>query len=72
MAFGIVERINEDLYKQGIEKGIEKERLKLYKAAQAALALGLPVSQVATIFGLSEEAVQNIRLIKLEGDAGGN
>ncbi len=72
MAFGLIERINEDLYNQGIEKSIEKERIKLYKAVQTALTLGLPVSQVATIFGLNEEVVGAIQMMKLEKEGIGN
>ena len=76
MAFGLIERINEDFYNQGvekgIEKGIEKERIKLFKAVQTALALGLPIPQVATIFGLNEEVVGAIQMMKLEEDGIGN
>jgi predicted transposase/invertase (TIGR01784 family) len=64
--------IREESLEKGEKIGIEKERLKLYKAVQTALALGLPVLQVATIFGLSEESVDNIQLMKLEEDADDN
>ena len=67
MAFGLIERINEDLYNQGIEKGIEKgEAQKEYEknyafAKSLLLNTDFDVSKIAQLVGVTTEFVAKVK-----------
>ena len=67
MAFGLIERINEDLYNQGIEKGIEKgEAQKEYEknhafAKSLLLNTDFEVAKIAELVGVTTEFVANVK-----------
>ena len=63
MAFGLIERINEDLYNQGIEKGeAQKEYEKNYAFAKSLLLnTDFEVAKIAELVGVTTEFVANFK-----------
>ena len=65
MVFGLIERINEDLYNQGIEKGeAQKEYKKNYAFAKSLLLnTDFDIAQIAELVGVQLSLSHKLRTI---------